>query len=138
MGAHDMITGQDILSFLRIDILFSEQLVRWEGREMPFKPVDASIATDNHVKEAMAAAEAADRIKSILDAKCEAADLSEACKGQSHLNAEQQGSLLTLLHKYKTLFDGTLGKWTMDPVDIELKEDATPYHARPYPIPKCP
>ena len=32
---------------------------------------------------------------------------------------------------------GTLGRWTGDPVDIELKPDAQPCHARPYPVPKC-
>jgi hypothetical protein len=35
------------------------------------------------------------------------------------------------------LFDGTLGKWNQDPIKLELKEGATPYHARPFPIPKC-
>ena len=31
MRAHDMIIGRDILSFLRTDIKFSEQTVRWDG-----------------------------------------------------------------------------------------------------------
>jgi hypothetical protein len=39
-----------------------------------------------------------------------------------------------LLLKYETLFDGTLGDWNRPPVSIELKEGATPYHGRPYPI----
>jgi hypothetical protein len=26
--------------------------------------------------------------------------------------------------------------WKLPPVSIELKEDAKPYHGRPYPIPK--
>ena len=34
------------------------------------------------------------------------------------------------------MFDGTLGTWNTDPVDIELKDDAKPHHARPYPVPK--
>jgi hypothetical protein len=40
------------------------------------------------------------------------------------------------LQKYKDLFDGTLGKWTGSPYDIELKEGAQPYHAKPFPIPR--
>jgi hypothetical protein len=35
------------------------------------------------------------------------------------------------------LFDGILGKWNQDPIKLELKEGATPYHAQPFPIPKC-
>ena len=30
-----------------------------------------------------------------------------------------------------------LGKWNHDPIELELKPDAQPYHARPYPIPRC-
>ena len=35
---------------------------------------------------------------------------------------------------YETLFDGTLYHWTEEEYDIELRQDAEPYHARPYPI----
>jgi hypothetical protein len=45
--------------------------------------------------------------------------------------------LFDLLDKYSDLFDGTLGKWNEEPVKLELKEGATPYHARPFPVPKC-
>ena len=41
MGADDMIIGQDTLSFLKIDIKFSEQSVCWDESEMPFKPHNA-------------------------------------------------------------------------------------------------
>jgi hypothetical protein len=34
------------------------------------------------------------------------------------------------------LFDGTLGSWKTDSIDLELKEkDCKPYHAKPYPVP---
>ena len=136
MGAYDMIIGRDVLSFLGIDIRFSDQTVEWEGAEMPFKPVDATPETFYHIEEAMAVSEASQRIKEILDAKYEAADLEKVCSTQSHLTIAEQQKLLSLLNKYGDLFDGTLGKWKLDPVDLDLKEGATPYHARPYPIPK--
>jgi hypothetical protein len=44
--------------------------------------------------------------------------------------------LLALLLKFEELYDGTLGDWKLLPVSFELKEDAKPYHGRPYPIPK--
>ena len=34
------------------------------------------------------------------------------------------------------MFDGTLGKYSGSDYTIELKEDAKPYHAKPFPIPK--
>ena len=37
MGAYDMIIGRDVMSFLGIDILFSEKVVTWNGKELPFK-----------------------------------------------------------------------------------------------------
>jgi hypothetical protein len=52
------------------------------------------------------------------------------------LTSTQKKDLFTLLNKYSTLFDGTLGKWKGEPYNIEIKPDATPYHARPFPIPK--
>ena len=34
------------------------------------------------------------------------------------------------------MFDGTLGSWKTDPVDLELRdEEGKPYHAKPYPVP---
>ncbi len=39
-----------------------------------------------------------------------------------------------MLLKYETLFDGTLGNWNRPPISTELKEGATPYHGRPYPV----
>ena len=35
------------------------------------------------------------------------------------------------------MFDGSLGLWKSKKVQIELKKDAQPYHARAYPIPKA-
>ena len=72
----------------------------------------------------------------ILDAKYEAVNLQEIASNCSHLNKDEQHSLYKLLNKYNSLFDGSLGTWTGDPYNIELKPDATPYHARAFPIPK--
>ena len=54
----------------------------------------------------------------------------------SHLAKEEQRMLLGLLQKFEHLFDGSLGTWKTDPVDLELKDpNVKPYHARPYPVP---
>jgi hypothetical protein len=43
--------------------------------------------------------------------------------------------LLSLLPKYESLFNGTLGDWNLPPVSFELKEGMKPYHGKAYPIP---
>ena len=45
--------------------------------------------------------------------------------------------LYNVLKQFEDLFDGTLGKWTGKPYDIELKPGVKPYYGRPYPIPKA-
>jgi hypothetical protein len=45
-------------------------------------------------------------------------------------------NLLLAFLKSEELFDGMLGDWKLLPVSFELKEGATPYHSRPYSIPK--
>ena len=90
MGAHDMIIGRDTLSFLKIDIKFSEQMVCWDESKMLFKPHDAAPETHCHMEEAMVASDATKQIKDILDAKCEAAGPPEkVCSAQSHLVLQQ-------------------------------------------------
>ena len=72
-----------------------------------------------------------------MGAKYDKADLQSIVKDNCmHLSMPHQNLLLALLHKYEELFYGTLGDWKLPPVSFELKEDAKPYHRRPYPIPK--
>ena len=75
-------------------------------------------------------------IKRILDAKYEPANLNEIANNCTHLMEEQQVDLKTLLEKYKSLFNGTLGNWKGKDYNIELCQDAMPYHAQAFPIPK--
>jgi hypothetical protein len=48
----------------------------------------------------------------------------------------EKNNLLKLLRKYEHLFDGTLGNFEKSHVKINLKEDANPYHAKDFPVPK--
>jgi hypothetical protein len=75
------------------------------------------------------------RVIVILDAKYDKADLPAIVQDNcSHLQPSHREKLLSLLLKYETLFDDTLGNWNRPPVSIKLKEGAAPYHGRPYPI----
>jgi len=53
-----------------------------------------------------------------------------------HLTDEEKVELLTLLENFQNLFDGSIGRWKGKKLCIEVKEDAKPYHARAFPIPK--
>ena len=71
--------------------------------------------------------EAVERLQNILDAKYKVADLDQIVAESVLLDNYEQQSLLQLLDKYKSLFDGTLGLWKDELVKIELKEGTTPY-----------
>ena len=40
-----------------------------------------------------------------------------------------------MLQEFEELFDGTLGTWQTPPVHLKLKEGATPYHGKAFPVP---
>eukprot|EP00804_Cyclotella_cryptica_P021312 CCRYP_001568-RA/>CCRYP_001568-RA protein AED:0.37 eAED:0.39 QI:0/0/0/1/0/0/2/0/394 len=81
--------------------------------------------------------EATQRVVHILDAKYEKADLQSVVSTNcTHLSLQDQNKLLELLTEFEELFDGTLGDWNTEPVSLELKEGAKPYHGRPFPVPK--
>jgi len=137
LGSYDMIIGRDLLQFLEIDIRFSDEMVEWDGVEMPFKDGDAMPRDAYHISDSPEIEDAVDRVRRILDAKYEAADLQEVVNGLQDLTTEQREALLTLLAKYESLFDGNLGEWKGQEVKLELKPDAKPYHARAFPVPRC-
>ena len=81
--------------------------------------------------------EETDRLSSILNAKYSACDLPEYVARQGHLDKKEQQSLLMLLENFSTLFHRSLGKWEGEPYHIQLREGTTPYHGRPYTVPKA-
>jgi hypothetical protein len=54
----------------------------------------------------------------------------------THLKKAEQKQLQKLLQTYEDLFDGLLGTWKTNPIQLELKDpNVKPYHAKPYPVP---
>jgi hypothetical protein len=88
-------------------------------------------------KEPLSTLDATKRVTRILDAKYAKADFQSIVRNNcNHLNADHQKKLLQLLVKLESLFDGTLGDWKTKPVSFQLKEGASPYHGRAFPVPK--
>ena len=135
-SAYDIIIGRDLLTELGIEMSFKEMTVTWDQRSINMKPHDCQVEAHYHIDDSTSVNEATDRIKEILDAKYEKADLAQVARECAHLTTDEQTRLLKILTKYEILFDGTLGKWTGDPYTIETRKDFKPYHARAYPIPR--
>lgn len=136
LGQYDMILGRDLLRELGMVIDFSQQTVTWDDMSVPMKPEDASQEQHFNISDSKQVDEATMRIKDILDAKYEKADLDKVVASCTNLDNQQQQELKAILTKHEGLFDGTLGTWHDEPYNIELKPEATPYHARAFPIPK--
>jgi hypothetical protein len=136
----------DLLSELGVEINFNTQRIIWEGVEIPKKEKhiisDVQNATAIYYQsiETSVLKEAEARQKRILDADYSALDLNDYAHMETHLSTDQQAKLICSLQKYPKLFRGGLGVLSVPPVHLELRplnKDEKPYHARPFPIPKC-
>jgi transposase InsO family protein len=143
---YDMIIGADLLSELGIEINFNTQRIVWEGVEIPMKEKNVISDLQNataiyyHSIEPTVLKEAEARQKRILDADYSALDLDDYAHMDTHLSNDQQEQLVRSLRKYPKLFRGGLGVLNVPPVHLELRplsKDEKPYHARPFPVPKC-
>jgi len=96
---------------------------------------DASTKEAHYVADSDPVEDAVHRVKRILDAKCDKADIEKICEEQAELNERQRAQLAVLLREYEVLFDGQLGRWHGQEVKLELQEGAKPYHAHAHNIP---
>ena len=74
------------------------------------------------------------RIKKILDANYEKANLKDITTELKYLNSDEQFLIYRLLKKHENIFDGTLRNYTGIEYEIELLEGAQPNHAKLFPI----
>ena len=135
LGAYDMIIGRDILQGLGIKFDFTDLTIEWDRVVIPMRDADNMQKEAFYQHEPEAVVEATARIKSILDAKYVKADVDEIAAQADYLKPSRRKRLAKFLRKFEDLFDGTLGKWKMGAYEIELRPEATPYHAKAYPIP---
>ena len=133
-----MILGRDLLQELGIILNFQDSTIQWEYAVSPMRSTDKQTTYNIQaaIEDSKPLQEATSRMKQILEAKYEPANLNEVVDACKHLHTNERQALHKLLSKYKGLFDGTLGHWKDELYHIELKENAKPYHARAYPIPK--
>jgi hypothetical protein len=77
---------------LGIILNFSTQMVEWDEMEIPMKPESAPPERAFYIKDSNAVDSATERIKHILEAKYEAADLNKLVSACNHLLFPQHNS----------------------------------------------
>ena len=97
---YDLIIGRDLMSSLQFDILFSKQVVSWEGTEIPmidFRNLQKSKfnkkefkAFVQNTREPVVTEEATKRVVKILDASYTSADLEVVVNKATHLTNDQR------------------------------------------------
>ena len=146
--AFDLILGVQTLKELGIVLDFRTNTITVDESILPMRNIDNlsqkskiekawSLNNSVMVHEPESTLAATNRVVHILDANYEKADLQSVVRDNcKHLALHEQNKLLDLLTEYEDLFDGTLGDWKTEPVSLELKEGAKPYHGRAFPVPK--
>ena len=140
---YDMIIGRDLLHELGIDLLFSKGVMVWDNATIPMRdPSQMHASSIDAFEEEIFSMHnpettGASRIQHIIDLKYSPQDIDAIAAECTHLTDHEREGLRKLLHKFKPLFDGSLGTWDTEPIELELKDpDAKPFHTRPYPVPQ--
>ena len=122
----------------------NNKVIEWQGATAPMKSCDLFAENDGLLNdlhedffESEAVVQAAAKMTKIAESRYEKADLESIVSECTHLSVDECNSLYHLLKQYEFLFDKTLGKWNLPPTDIKEKENAQPYHAKPFPVPKA-
>jgi hypothetical protein len=143
---YDLIIGKQTMHNLGVKLEFHKEIISIDKILLPMrnianlqlKPRITRALRENtcFAQEPISTRSTTKLVVEILDAKYEKADLPAVIRENcSHLKASNREKLLSVLLKFKSLFDGTLGDWKLLPVSFELKEGMKLYHGRPYPIP---
>ncbi len=135
---YDLTIGKQTMHNLGVKLDFQEKTITVDKILLPMRNiVNLQLKPSTcFAQEPISTRSTTKRMVKILDAKYEKADLPAIIRENfSHLTASNREELLSVLLKFESHFDGTLGDWNLPPVTFELNEGMRPYHGRPYPIP---
>ena len=135
---YDMIFGRDLMQSLGFDILNSARKFKWNGIEIDMVPTGhwSGGKKRRNVREFRATQEH-NEVKKILESKYEKADLNAVVQALSHLTQDEQQALLAVFLQHQKFFLGKVGTWKGKPIDIQLKDNVKPYHAKVYRVPQA-
>jgi hypothetical protein len=135
--------GVDFLSELKFVLNFESRTIQWEDDQIEMRP--SGIITDEDsmdliyqmTQEPSILQQAEERQARILDADYSKVEMTEHVNSLEHLNSDEKRELANTLNRFPTLFGGGLGALDIEPIHLELKEGAKPYHAKPFTIPQA-
>jgi len=140
---YDMIIGSDLLSELKIDLLYSQQQIVWDEVVVPMKD-RGTISSEELLqdiyemtKDSTIIQMSEERHNEIIKAMYGKVSIKDHVKTLKHLSQPQQEELIKVLKAYPEMYEGAIGTLNIAPVHFELKKDAQPYHTRPFPVPKA-
>ena len=82
--------------------------------------------------EPVSTREATEILLKILDITYAKAYLKQVAYNSTQLNYEERTKLLRILEYFYEFFDGTLGDWDTEPVDLELNTYSKPFNCKYY------
>ena len=78
--------------------------------------------------------EATGRLFKTINSNYSKEDLKQVADKATQLNSEERTQLLMLLEDFEVLFDGTLGGWDIEPVNLKINPDSKPFNSKYYPL----
>jgi hypothetical protein len=126
---YDLIIGKQTIHDLGVKLDFQEKTITIDEILLPmrnivnlqFKPRITRALRENtcFAQEPISTRSATKPMVKFLDAKYEKADLPTIIReNHSHLTASDREKLLSVLLKFKLLFDGSVGDWKLMPVSF--------------------
>ena len=106
---YNVIVGQNLLWELGIQLDFQNNAIRWQGFNLPMKPIDCKMRTHFTIQDSKNVRNTPKRIKKILDANYEKANLKKIFNNLKYRSNDKQSLILKLVTKYDKIFDAKLG-----------------------------
>ena len=134
---YDVSIGRYLMKELHMDVLYSEDVVVWDGVRPTIQKIQNGKWKDLNLmdqEDLDIIKEQFIRLGRILDDNYKKVDLKQEVNKSIYLTKFQQVILLSCLKLYKYFFNGILGDWTRPPIENPLKDKYKPYHARYIPI----
>ena len=79
--------------------------------------------------------EATEKLLKILDSIYVKSDLKQVATNTTQMNNEDITQILNILKYWEDLFDGAIGYWYTEPVDLELNPYSKPFNCKYYMVP---
>lgn len=139
--SYDMIIGMDLMVELGIFVNTATLTIDWGEHSAPLKP--CGCLADSEYMEALyhltqeppVLQQAEEQHNYIIEADYSTADIKEHVGSLKHLSQKEQERLYKVLILHTNLFSEGLGLLNIPPVELEVKEDAIPFHVKPFPLP---